>query len=181
MLTSKDVAKLLGIDERTLRRWKNDGMPAFESGEVGNWYVERKLKERFGDAANGEGLDFTAERARVAKEQADKLAMENDARRDMTMTRGEVAALLTRVIMIFKTRLMTIPMKLAPLLFGMKSIPEIMEALKAAIYEALNELSVELSIEADKAAAGSDGKQVGRRKPKAKSGGKRGAGKVAKR
>lgn len=175
-LTQDQAAALRGVTARRLRQLDSEDNPPpkdengqYDPGEFGRWL-------RAGDKA----ADYFAERARLTKEQADKAEMENDRARGLLMGRDEVAGEWSRIVMNFKTRLLSIPSKLAPLIFGMKSIPEVMVALKAAIYEALNDLSAELAVEGDPAAGGSKRKRVGGRKPKAKPGGKCGAGKVEK-
>ena len=184
-VTARELSKIFGKTERTIFRWKDEGIPfadgKYDTAACIEWWGEREIVRRLSETADGKTLDLNAERARHSKEQADKLEMENTVRRGLLMGRDELRAELGRIFTNFKVKLLAIPTKLAPLVFSMKSIPEIMEALKAAIYECLDELAAELRIEGDTAPTKPKRKRVGRRKPKAKPGGKRGAGKVANR
>ena len=184
LLNTADISEHYEVDERSVYRWRKEGLPwdgGADSLVLHEWLKERDIARRFGESSGGKVLDLNAERARHSKEQADKLEMENEVRRGLLMGRDEIQAELGRIFTNFKVKLLAIPTKLAPLVFSMKSIPEIMEALKAAIYECLNELAAELRIEGDTATAKSKRKPMGGRKPKVKPGGKRGAGKMANR
>ena len=122
-------------------------------------------------------LDLQAERARLAKEQADKTAMENGRLRGELAPVGAARKLLESVGSTFKTRILSIPSKLAPAIIGLKTLPEVRELIEEYLHDALHELSrlteADLGSAAGPAggtpAAKADNKRVGRPRKKIKS------------
>ena len=81
-LTRADVAWLVGMSDS----WVRDRMQAGDfprPGETAEQYVEALLefRTRKSAASGSDGIDLDAERARLAKEQADAKAMDNAERR----------------------------------------------------------------------------------------------------
>jgi len=84
------AAYLLGVDERSLSTWqkrRNDPLPVLRKGTRGTpneydpaallqWYVRQELAKVI-TTDKGEYLNLDAERARLAKEQADGLELKN--------------------------------------------------------------------------------------------------------
>jgi hypothetical protein len=93
------------------------------------------------NCGNGEQLDLTAERARVAKEQADKLEMDNALTRGELIRADEAAETLRAEYHRASVKLQALPTKLAPLIVGSKSLAEVQDILSVGIGEALDELS----------------------------------------
>jgi phage terminase Nu1 subunit (DNA packaging protein) len=147
-------------------------------------------------AEDGEELlDLVQQRARLAKEQADKTAMENAARRAETITRTDFVRATQGVIVQARAKLLSIPSKLAAVLAGIDTPRAVQDRLTTAIHEALAELAGTRGVssppgepgsggsdngsdEGVGAAAPPDRKRVGRPKPKVKPRGKRRAGKL---
>lgn len=85
--TQAEIAEHLGVTDRTVRelaaRWEVDS----RSLTLTQWrerYV-RELRETAAGRSGGDGLNLATERARLAKEQADRIAMQN------AVTRKELA------------------------------------------------------------------------------------------
>src|SRR3954454_23621439 len=78
------------------------------------WIVAHELAEAGLVASGSAPLDLDAERARLAKEQADKTAMENDRLRGKLVDAEAVKRLIERLVGAANARLGALPSKLAP-------------------------------------------------------------------
>lgn len=87
--TQRQFADMIGVSESAVSGMVRDGV--ITSGQpVGSWlkdYCARLREQAAGRAATGD-LDLAGERARLAKEQADKIAMQN------AVTRLELAPVI---------------------------------------------------------------------------------------
>lgn len=97
-------------------------------------------------AGNGSGsvdldLDLTAERARKAKEEADRLEMQNALLRGELLKREDVDAAVIGAFARVRARLISVPAKVAPLAIGLDTPAEIEAEVRRGIYDALRELS----------------------------------------
>ena len=86
-------------------------------------------------------LDLTAERARKAKEEADKLEMQNALMRRELLAREDVNAAVVGAFARVRARLIGVPSKVAPVVVSMESPAEAEAAIRGAVYEALKELA----------------------------------------
>jgi hypothetical protein len=136
VISTAEAVAFLGLNERTFHRLVEEGViPKAGNGEyVLGDITEAYWKSRF----DTEGLE--AEQTRLTKAKADLAEL------DLAEQRGEVhrASAVMRVwadnVMNAKTRILSIPTKLAPELAG-KELQEIQTKLKTEISEALNELA----------------------------------------
>lgn len=114
-LTRADVAWLLGMSDS----WVRDRMQAGDlprPGSTAEEYVEAFVAYRVRkfEAADEDGtLDLQAERARLAKEQADEKAMDNAERRLELAPRSDMIAAGTGVIIMAVARLQQIGAQVA--------------------------------------------------------------------
>lgn len=100
------------------------------------------IREIAAGRSNGEdGLDLVAERARLAKEQADALEMKNALTRGEMLRREDVDAAVHGAFARVRARLISVPVKLAPVVMAIETPSEAQAAIRDAIYEALRELS----------------------------------------
>lgn len=116
-------------------------------------------------------LDLTAERARKAKEEADKLEMQNAQMRGELLARDDVTAAVVGAFARVRARLIGVPSKVAPVVVSMEAPAEAEAAIRGAVYEALKELAdTSVSdlcgndggmVEDTGAAAGPDGEPMG--------------------
>lgn len=86
-------------------------------------------------------LDLTKERARKAKEEADKLEMQNAQMRGELLARDDVNAAVVGAFARVRARMIGVPSKVAPLVVSMESPAEAEAAIRGAVYEALKELA----------------------------------------
>lgn len=97
-------------------------------------------------AGSGEALDLEAERARLAKEQADKTAMANAVTRRELLPADEVGRAVTAAFGRVRTRMLGLPAKAGLRLVGRTNAAEVQATLAAYVEDALNELSVTVVI-----------------------------------
>lgn len=93
-----------------------------------------------GRGGNGDVARLANERARLAKEQADQVALKNAVARREYVPLALVMREVTMIFQVFRERCLSIPGKVASTC-EMRSQGEVFEIIKAEIYEALEELS----------------------------------------
>ena len=136
IITAPEAALLLGLHERSFYRLVEEGnIPKMSDGK----YILGDVSEAYWKFCLGsEGLE--AEQTRLTKAKADMAELE------LAELRGEMhrATAVMRVwadnVLNAKTRLLSIPSKIAPEFVG-KTLQEITKTLKDSINEALQELS----------------------------------------
>lgn len=143
------LAALWGVTERQVRRLAEEGVvPAGAGGRYPLYAATRayctRLREqaagRLGDGGTGGG-DLVAQRARLAREQADAQEMRNAVARGELIPRGDVVAGMQGMIANARARLLAIPSKAAPLV-AVEADPRAVQAiLGALVEEALYELA----------------------------------------
>lgn len=171
---------VFGITERRYRQLAHDGVvPPVENRLVDFVIATQRLISYYRKLAEVDGnLSLTDERTRLTKLQADLAEIELAKRNGDVIPYAQALSAWTKVLGAMKTRLLGIPTKYAPLLFGRAAL-EIKDMLDGAIGEALAELAG-INYEAadrpamargdgDASAAGKDdGKRVGRRRKSVK-------------
>lgn len=192
----------MGVTPKTIVQWQQlerDPLPIARQGSRGiateyngpavvKWFVRREISKRLEDVG-GELFDYEAERARLTHEQADKTALEVEVLKGNLLPKERVIQEQSAMISAARARLLSLPIKAAPILINQADKREVESFLRELVYEALDELS-EFDIadylpddqperEDVETAAGADGKPVGGRAPDAEPRGKRRAGKVA--
>lgn len=147
MATVAEAAAHLFLSERRFYELLDKGVVdragpgAYDLDVVREQYIANLQDVAAGRSAGGEGLDLTAERARVAKEQADQLEMKNAKERGELLPRDDVHMAVTESFTRVRAKLLALPSKVAPMAFGLGSIAELKDAITRAINEALAELS----------------------------------------
>ena len=147
MVTGAEAARHIFVSERRFQELlgagviERKGRAGYDLNAVREAYIGHLREVAAGRmSADGEGLDLTAERARLAKEQADKLEMENAASRGELLPRGDVVSALQAVFARCRARLLSLPTKLAPLIVGEQSPAVVQDRITAGVHEALEEL-----------------------------------------
>jgi phage terminase Nu1 subunit (DNA packaging protein) len=144
LVSAYAAARLLERDRQTIERATRGLTPdGLERGKP-RWrlarIVEALNRNQVGRRGNGDEARLAAERARLAREQTEAVALKNAA------TRGDVipVAVVKRsagiIISAFRERCLSIPGKIAASC-EMRSRGEIEEIVQLEIYEALDELS----------------------------------------
>jgi hypothetical protein len=159
-LSQDQAATLLSVTPRTLRNWHDAPRNADTT------YNGPALVAYFVQKQTGTDLDLTKERARLAKEQADRTGLQNAISRGDVIPSADAIAQWGKHIGAARAKLLSLPTKMAPRLIAQTDVNTIAESIRSAVYEALDELSrwtpgegadpVEVAPEAD-------GEPVGRR------------------
>lgn len=114
----------------------------FRSDQLGQWFrekIERDLTPKQSDDPSK--INGVHERARKDKESADKLALENQVRRGELVEASAIEAAWSMILMRVKTRLMSIPTTLAPLVAIEDDKAQCQDLLDERVREALTELA----------------------------------------
>ena len=175
-LTQLEMAALLSVTPRTLRDWEKAG-ESIPRNEDGTYPGPAVIAWEIGRHSMPEGiLNGEQEKARRDKESADKLAMENAARRGELARVADVVEFVSDHNAASRAKLLSMPAKLSPQLVGINDPNVIAAAIRAELYAALAELAewVPTGIVSDapgsagvEPAARSDRKRVGRRRAEA--------------
>ena len=135
-LTRAEVAWLLGMSDS----WCRDRMQAGELPRPGSTadeyvqaFVEYRTRKRGGAGAEGD-LDLESERARLASEQADRVAMENAERRKELASLPDMTSAVASVIELSLARMMRVGAIVA------KGNVALRQRIDAAISDALEDL-----------------------------------------
>ncbi|HQT86257.1 MULTISPECIES: hypothetical protein [Acidiphilium] len=149
MATQTEVATHLGISQQAVAKLVDMGIfprtprRGLDLDQCRVAYLGRLREEAAGRAAQGDGeeLDLVTERARLAKEQADRIAMENDLTRRDVVRIEDVVKIVSPLLANVRTRLLAIPAECAVALAGAKS-PAAAEAIVMRIVvDALTDLA----------------------------------------
>lgn len=183
-VTVDQVASGFGVTEKTVRSWIREGLEVLKAGGKGR--------------GNGAQLDlwavidwYLAENAldvaktRLASAQADRHEMENATRRRELADITAVEKEWTGLVMAFRSRMLALPSKLGPQLINVADPAITAARIRAEVNTALVELAAGggepagaagASGAKGSAAAGSNGKRVGRQIPAPVKRKQRGAG-----
>lgn len=143
LYTAAVVAKWLDISERRVRQLRDqkvltEARPGlYNLSDCVHRYIEFLRRDGTEDAA----IDYNQERARLVRAKREKEELELRQQKGELHEAEEISALVTDMLMRFKARLMAIPAKQSPILSKKTDQTEIFSILKAAIDEALLELS----------------------------------------
>ncbi len=134
-LTQVQAAALLSVAPRTMRDWSDaprnpDG--TYNGPSIVAYYVSKMA---------GDELDLNRERARLAKEQADRTALSNAVARGDVIPSAVALQQWSDHIVAARAKLLAMPTKLGPQLINISEVNLIAAAIKAAVIESLDELA----------------------------------------
>lgn len=142
------IAKALNLSTRRVYQLKAEGLPTvgrgqYELGPCMAWYIrylQSKL-DKLGPNTNPDTPDLLAEKTRLAREQGDKLAIENSIKRGELVYVSEVVSTWSNHIASCRAKLLGLPTKVAPQLVNQTNANAIAGKLRDEIDAALYELS----------------------------------------
>ena len=143
-----EVARALNLTPRRVQQLKEEGLPTvgrgqYELGPCMAWYIrylQGKL-EKMGPNMNSDTPDLVAERTRLAKEQGDKLAIENSIKRSELVYVSDVVSAWSEHISNARAKLLSLPSKVAPQLVNQPNANVIASKLREDIDTLLYELA----------------------------------------
>lgn len=141
--TTKIVAKWLDMTERNVRQLTQKKV--LSEYKPGLYKLRETIHEYIQFLRNqnpeSEDVDYNEERAKLVKVKREHEELELMLKKGEAHKTEEVEQVLTDMLIKFKTRLMAIPAKQSPILVKKTDQTEVFRILKAAIDEALEELS----------------------------------------
>ena len=142
------VAKALNLTPRRVQQLKSEGMPSvgrgqYELGPCMAWYIRylQAALEKRGPNVIPDTPDLLAEKTRLAREQGDKLSIENSIKRGELVYVSEVVSTWSDHIVSCRAKLLGLPTKVAPQLVNQTNANAIAGKLRDEIDAALYELS----------------------------------------
>ena len=143
MASLDDCAEHLGIQQATLSRLIKHGIidkqdrGKYDLDEVRLVYLKH-IRNIAGN--NNNNLELGAERARLAKEQADAKEMENAVERGDLVYIDHIVKQFEQQLMKCKTKLLAVPTKVAAEAHAAADVQEVQEIIETSVLEALSEL-----------------------------------------
>lgn len=150
--TISELSVELDVDRRTMaKRLEGLEPDENETDKAGREHRKYRLARVFAHLVDGksDALDLDDERARLAHEQADRAAMENEVRRGELLDAAIVGQDVETTFNTFRQKLLSAPTKLAPLLN-----PEKPNAARDIITAELERILGELHEHLNRAASG---------------------------
>ena len=147
MATQIELAKHLDLSDRSVRELRdkaifpNASRSSLDLDDCRVSYIRHLRAMAARHAVGPASDDLTAERARLAREQADGQALRNGLTRSELLVRAEVAQAVAAAFGLVRDRLLGLGPRLAGQLARVNSPGECREILEVAITEALTELS----------------------------------------
>jgi phage terminase Nu1 subunit (DNA packaging protein) len=140
-LSQKELAEILSLSTRRIRDLEEEGV--FLRSESRKYdlknsiqgYLSFKIESSQGDPG------LTEERIRLTKINADRKELLLKRERGDQIRTDVAMRLWGNVCQLIRHRLLGLPSKLAPIVFSLKSIPEVNERIEKSVYEVLNEIS----------------------------------------
>lgn len=142
------IAKALNLTPRRVQQLKAEGLPSvgrgqYELGPCMAWYIRylQNALEKRGPNINPDTPDLLAEKTRLAREQGDKLAIENAISRGELVYADDVVNTWADHISSAKAKLLAMPTKLAPQLVNQSNANVIAGRIREEVDNALVELA----------------------------------------
>jgi phage terminase Nu1 subunit (DNA packaging protein) len=142
------IANALNLSTRRIHQLKAEGLPTvgrgqYELGPCMAWYIRylQAALEKRGPNTNPDTPDLLAEKTRLAKEQGDKLSLENAIKREQLVYAEDVARVWADHISSAKSKILVIPSKLGPQLVNIDNANVIAGKLRDELDAALAELA----------------------------------------
>lgn len=143
MSSLDDCANHLGVQQPTLTRLIKEGI--IDKQDRGKYEIDavrlqylKHIRNLAGN--NNNNLELGAERARLAKEQADAKEMENAVERGDLVYIEKVARQFEQQLTKTRNKLLAAPTKVAAEAHAAATVKEVREIIEVAIIEALDEL-----------------------------------------
>lgn len=120
-VSTETIGKALNLSARRVQQLVKEGLPRiapgqFDLGLCMQWYIrylQQALEARATPGGDGAYLELSSERARLAREQADRTALENATRRGELVEVAVAAEEWSRYLVAIRARFLALPTKLA--------------------------------------------------------------------
>ncbi len=141
---TKAVARFLDVSDRRVRQLRDEKVieevrpGLYDLLDTNRRYINY-LRKR--NPESEEAVDYNTERAKLVRAKRENEELDLKIRKNQLHSSEDVEAVLSNMLISFRSRLMAIPSRLSPILSKKTDKAEIFKILKAQIDEALNELS----------------------------------------
>ena len=156
LISKTMVARMFGVTTKSISRWQareKDPLPIaikgargvanqYDIAAVNDWGIRQALEKPRSMYA-GRAYDYQKERARLTHQQAERAELENAITRGELIPASLVEETWTSDVLRMRARLLALPSKIAPTLSGLDTYSEVFEIIRAACYEAMEELSTD--------------------------------------
>jgi phage terminase Nu1 subunit (DNA packaging protein) len=153
LISKTMVARMLGVTTKSISRWQSrekDPLPIaikgargvanqYDIAAVNDWGVRRALEKPRSMYA-GRAYDYQKERARLTYQQAERAQLENAVTRGEMIPADQVVETWTNHVLRMRARLLALPSRMAPELYGVECASEVERMMLGAVNEALAEL-----------------------------------------
>lgn len=142
MATEAEVAEHLDLSDRSVRELKSKrvfhsvGRGGYDLADCRTAYIRQLREKAAGRGADAGSRTLSDERARFAKEQADRVALQNALARNELASLPDMTLAVLTVIELVKARLLRLPAIVA------KNDAKLRERIDVALADALEELSL---------------------------------------
>lgn len=141
---AKAVARFLDMTERRVRQLRDEKVideaaPGLYNLQETNRKYINYLRKR--NPENDESIDYNTERAKLIRAKRQNEEFDLHLKEGRLHEAVEIETVMKDMLVNFKSRLMSIPAKLSPVLVKKTDRAEIFKIIKAQVDEALNELS----------------------------------------
>lgn len=139
-VNQKQLAEIIGITDRQVRRLEEqeiiqkNGHGEYDLTSCLDAYYQYKYRPPT-------NADYDKEHALLEKVKREKAEIELQKIKNEVHDAADVEFALTNMVVTFKTRILGLPYRLAPLILGKTNLEEVIEILIKAIKGELNELS----------------------------------------
>lgn len=143
MVSTRELAEILGMSDRRIRQLENDGAlvkvsrGTFDLSASIQTYINYLLEKQKPDSE----INKSEEEARWTKARREKAEMEIQIMRGELHRAEDVKSVMNHMLGNFRAKMLALPSKMAPQLVALTDVPRIKEILKSAVYETLTELS----------------------------------------
>lgn len=143
LYTSAAVARQLDMTERNVRLLRDKGVfteyrpGLYDLKTVTHQYIHFLRRK---NPETEEKVDYNTERAKLIRAKRENQELDLQLRKNELHTTEDIEMVMSDMLVRFKTRLMSIPAKLSPILSKKGDPADIFKILKAATDEALEEL-----------------------------------------
>ena|GEM_PF-173103 len=146
LYTVKTIARVLDLSERRVRQLRDEGVIGEYKCKAGLYDLVPTVQKYINFLRSGKpdgegGVNYHTERALFMRAKRQDVEFELGLKEGNLHTSEDVRAVIASVLTNFKSRIMAMPSKLAPVLSKKTKVVEIKKIIKAACDEALNELA----------------------------------------
>ena len=138
-LNRSETAQKLNVSLTTLDNWRRKGCPHTKTGK--QVYFEIEVLKRWLDNRSSGELDYTQERAKLTRLQAEKVKLDLEQQRGKLLPLEMVILAWQGQVANARAKLLALPPKVAFHVLGMESYVEIEHTIRDIIYEVLDELA----------------------------------------